>query len=340
MSDAKSWIAAPLGLEPSRDERAFFQGERPWGFILFARNIESSSQLTELVEMLKELGGRETTPIFIDQEGGRIRRLTPPLAPKRPAAQVIGDLYREDREAGERLAYLHGRLLAADLMRYGINADCIPCLDVPVDGAHDIIGDRALSKDPAHVAVLGRAMAQGAMAGGVLPVVKHIPGHGRGRADSHKELPVVDAKHHDLAKRDFLPFAELADMPCAMSAHILFSDIDSKRPATLSPVVIGDVIRGEIGFDGLLMTDDISMKALKGPYDERARDALGAGCDVVLHCNGDMDEMRSLARGVPVLDFDARRRAVRAESCLIRPTDTDQLEATSDEYDRLLSVLV
>ncbi|MER0239650.1 beta-N-acetylhexosaminidase [Fulvimarina sp. MAC8] len=340
MSDAKSWIAAPLGLEPSREERSFFQGERPWGFILFARNIEGPSQLTELVEMLKEIGGRETTPIFIDQEGGRIRRLTPPLAPNRPAPRLIGDLYREDREAGQRLAFLHGRLLAADLMRYGINADCIPCIDVPVEGAHDIIGDRALSNNPEDVAVLGRAMAEGAIAGGVLPVVKHMPGHGRGRADSHKELPVVDAKHHELAKRDFLPFAELSDMPCAMSAHILFSDIDPKRPATLSPVVIGDVIRGEIGFDGLLMTDDISMKALKGPYEERAREAIEAGCDVVLHCNGDMDEMLSLVRGVPVFDGDARRRAVRAESYLVRPKDIEQLEAMTDEYDRLLSVLV
>lgn len=340
MSDAKSWIAAPLGLEPSRDERSFFEGERPWGFILFARNIDGPSQLTELVEMLKEIGGRDTTPIFIDQEGGRIRRLTPPLAPKRPAARVIGDLYREDREAGRRLAFLQGRLLAGDLMRYGINADCIPCLDVPVDGAHDIIGDRAFSNDPQAVSVLGRAMAEGAMAGGVLPVVKHMPGHGRGRADSHKELPVVDAKRHELAQRDFLPFADLADLPCAMSAHILFSDIDPRRPATLSPVVIDEVIRGEIGFDGLLMTDDISMKALTGPYDERARAAFEAGCDVVLHCNGDMDEMRSVVRGVPVLDGDARRRAVRAESCLIPPKDAEEFEAMAEEYDRLLSVLV
>ncbi|EAU40546.1 glycosyl hydrolase, family 3 [Fulvimarina pelagi HTCC2506] len=340
MSDAKSWIAAPLGLEPSREERQFFAGERPWGFILFARNIDGPSQLTELVEMLKELGGRETTPIFIDQEGGRIRRLMPPLAPNRPAPRVIGDLYREDGESGRRLAYLHGRLLAADLMRYGINADCVPCIDVPVEGAHDIIGDRALSNDPHEVAVLGRAMAEGCMAGGVLPVLKHMPGHGRGRADSHKELPIVDAKHYELAARDFLPFAELSDMPCAMSAHILFSDIDSQRPATLSPVIIEDVIRGEIGFEGLLMTDDISMKALKGPYDERARASISAGCDIVLHCNGDMQEMRPLVRGVPVLDGESRRRAIHAESYLTQPADSEQLDAMGEEYDRLLSVLV
>ncbi|MDY8110605.1 beta-N-acetylhexosaminidase [Fulvimarina sp. 2208YS6-2-32] len=338
MSDAKAWIAAPLGFEPSRDERHFFEGERPWGFILFARNIDSPSQLGELVEMLKELGGRETTPIFIDQEGGRIQRLKPPFAPMRPAARALGDLYREDRETGLRLAFLHGRLLAGDLMRYGINADCIPCLDVPVEGAHDIIGDRALSDVPADVARLGRAMAQGCMAGGVLPVMKHIPGHGRGRADSHKELPVVTAKRSELAARDFLPFAELNDLPCAMSAHILFTDIDDKRCATLSPIVIEEVIRGEIGFDGLLMTDDISMKALTGAYDARAEAAIEAGCDVVLHCNGDMDEMRVLAKGVPILEGASGRRAARAEACLTKVSEDEDIAELSDEYDRLMAV--
>ncbi|RFC66573.1 beta-N-acetylhexosaminidase [Fulvimarina endophytica] len=338
MSDAKAWIAAPLGLEPSREERAFFSGERPWGFILFARNIDGPSQLGELVEMLKELGGRDTTPIFIDQEGGRIQRLRPPLAPQRPAAKAIGTVYAEDREAGTRLAFLHGRLLAADLMRYGINADCIPCLDVPVEGAHDIIGDRALSTDPQTVAVLGRAMASGAMAGGVLPVMKHMPGHGRGRSDSHKELPMVSATRRELASRDFTPFAELSDLPCAMTAHILFTDIDDKRCATLSPIVVNEVIRTEIGFDGLLMTDDISMKALTGPFSDRAQAAVDAGCDVVLHCNGDMDEMRAVVRGVPLLDGASRRRAVDAEAWIVAPKDEIELAELTEEYDRLMTV--
>ena len=236
MSDAKSWIAAPLGYAPSRDERAFFEGERPWGFILFGRNLASPGQLAELVEELKEIGGRDTTPIFIDQEGGRIRRLKPPFAPQRPAPGMIGPLYREDHERAIRAAFLHGRLLAADLAAYGINANCVPCLDVPVAGAHDIIGDRALHSDPEIVAVLGRAMADGTMAGAALPVMKHMPGHGRGRSDSHHELPVVFTEHGELAETDFLPFSRLADLPCAMTAHILYHAIDSERCATLSPL--------------------------------------------------------------------------------------------------------
>ena len=338
MSDAKSWIVAPLGYAPSRDERAFFEGERPWGFILFGRNLASPSQLAELVEELKEIGGRDTTPIFIDQEGGRIRRLKPPFAPQRPAPGVIGPLYREDPERAIRAAFLHGRLLAADLAAYGINANCVPCLDVPVAGAHDIIGDRALHSDPEIVAVLGRAMADGTMAGAALPVMKHMPGHGRGRSDSHHELPVVFTEHAELAETDFLPFSRLADLPCAMTAHILYHAIDSERCATLSPRVVSEVIRDEIGFDGLLMTDDISMKALSGSFRDLSAEALAAGCDLVLHCNGDMAEMREVAKATRPLTGATERRAARAEAVIAGEGDTVDVEALSDEYEALLAI--
>ncbi|MCB8836674.1 beta-N-acetylhexosaminidase [Aurantimonas sp. VKM B-3413] len=339
MSGSKSFIAAPIGRILTADERVFFADERPWGYILFARNVFSGPQLADLVAELRELGGRPTTPIFIDQEGGRIQRLRPPLAPSYPPAEALGHLYRLHASEGQRAAWLQGRLLADDLAAYGINADCVPCLDVPVEGAHSVIGDRAFATDPQVVATLGRAMADGLVAGGALPVMKHVPGHGRGAADSHLELPHVSTPRSELSRTDFLPFKALNTLPAAMTAHILYRDIDPTRPATLSPIVIDQVIRTEIGFDGLLMSDDMSMKALKGDLYDLSSRALTAGCDVVLHCNGDMEEMRHVARAAQPLSGDAERRALAAEAVLAPPRGSQAVAALRAEYDDLMARL-
>lgn len=340
MSGSKAWIAAPATHRLTADEASFFADERPWGFILFSRNVSEASQLADLVAELIDLGGRATTPIFIDQEGGRIQRLNPPLAPTYPPAAELGRLYLSDPIAAERAAWLQGRLLADDVMAYGINADCIPCLDVPTADAHSVIGDRAYSADPDTVATLGLAAAEGLLAGAVLPVMKHIPGHGRGNADSHYALPVVATERDELSRTDFAPFRTLRALPAAMTAHILYSDIDSKQPATLSPTVIESVIREEIGFDGLLMSDDISMKALAGDLTELSRRALDAGCDVVLHCNGDFGEMRQVAHAAQPLSGEAERRAGVAEAVLSTETPTDDVEALRAEYEGLLALPV
>jgi beta-N-acetylhexosaminidase len=251
-------------------------------------------------------------PVFVDQEGGRVQRLRPPLAPTYPSGSALGALYKSDRKAGLRAAWLMSRLHAFDLLKFGINADCLPVLDVPIEGAHDVIGNRAYGKDPATVAAMGMAAAEGLLAGGVLPVIKHIPGHGRAFSDSHHALPVVDTPLDELRRHDFAPFKANAGIGMAMTAHVIYSAIDPDQPATTSPVVIRDYIRGEIGFDGLLMSDDLSMKALSGDFAARAAASLAAGCDVVLHCNGLMDEMTPVAASVPVLSGQALERAVRA----------------------------
>ncbi len=340
MSGSKAWIAAPAAPRLSADERRFFADESPWGFILFARNVTEASQLEDLVAELIELGGRATTPIFIDQEGGRIQRLKPPLAPQYPPAATIGEVYASDPEAGQRAAWLQGRLLAGDLMAYGINADCIPCIDVPTADAHSVIGDRAYATNPEAVATLGGAAADGLLAGGLLPVMKHIPGHGRGNADSHLALPVVATTRGELSRTDFAPFHALRRLPAAMTAHILYSAIDPVHPATLSSTVIESVIREEIGFDGLLMSDDISMKALAGDLTELSRRALEAGCDVVLHCNGDFDEMRKVAAAARPLSGDAQRRAVEAESVISARGTGGDMPALRAEYDELVGASV
>ncbi len=263
-----------------------------------------------------------------------MQRLRPPLAPNYPPAAVLGAIHAGAPDAGLRAAWLMSRLHAFDLMRFGINADCLPVLDVPVTGAHDVIGNRAYASDPTVVAAMGRAAAEGLMAGGVLPVMKHVPGHGRAFADSHLALPVVDASLDDLRARDFAPFAALKDLPMAMTAHVVYTALDPDRPATTSPAIIADIIRGEIGFDGLLMSDDVSMKALSGDFDEKTRAILEAGCDVVLHCNGVMDEMKAVAAGCAVLTPQAMRRADRALSLLGRTDGADEA-AVREEFSAL-----
>lgn len=312
MSESKAMILGAGGLTLSAEEKSLYRDERPWGFILFARNVSEPDQIRDLVAEMRACVDNPAAPVFIDQEGGRVQRLRPPLAQTYPPGAAIGALYRRDREAGLRAAWLMSRLHADDLMRYGINADCLPVLDVPIEGAHDVIGNRAYGNDPDTVAALGRAAAEGLLAGGVLPVIKHIPGHGRALADSHLALPEVDASHDALSAHDFPPFKALNDMPMAMTAHVVYTALDAERPATTSARVIGDIIRGEIGFDGLLMSDDLSMRALSGDFADRTEASLAAGCDVVLHCNGVMDEMRPVARAAYPLAGKALERADRA----------------------------
>ncbi|NMG38576.1 beta-N-acetylhexosaminidase [Chelativorans sp. ZYF759] len=312
MSESKAMILGASGLRLSAEEKNFFAGERPWGFILFARNLSEPDQIRELVAEMRACVDDNAAPVFIDQEGGRVQRLRPPLAETYPPGAAIGALYRRDAEAGLRAAWLMSRLHAADLAGYGINADCLPVLDVPVDGAHDVIGDRAYGKDPETVSALGRAAAEGLLAGGVLPVIKHIPGHGRALADSHLDLPKVDASHEALSAHDFPPFRALNDMPMAMTAHVVYTAIDGSAPATTSAKIVSQIIREEIGFDGLLMSDDLSMRALSGDFARRTAASLAAGCDVVLHCNGVMDEMGPVAGAAPILAGEALKRAQRA----------------------------
>ncbi len=338
MNESKAMILGASGQTLTGEERSFFAGERPWGFIVFARNIAEPAQLRDLVAAMRDSVGNDAAPVFIDQEGGRVQRLRPPLAQNYPPASRLGALYRADADAGLRAAWLMSRLHAFDLARYGIDADCLPVLDVPIEGAHDVIGDRAYGHDPDTVAALGRAAAEGLMAGGVLPVVKHIPGHGRAMADSHHALPRVETPVEELRAHDFAPFRALADMPMAMSAHVVYTAIDAERPATTSPKVIGDIIRGEIGFDGLLMSDDLSMKALSGDFAERARASLAAGCDVVLHCNGLMAEMRAVAGAVPPLSGEAGRRASAVRNGLARAEGEAAEEHVRQEFAALMAV--
>ncbi|WP_430425824.1 beta-N-acetylhexosaminidase [Phenylobacterium sp.] len=293
-------------------ERAFFAEARPWGFILFARNVETPEQVRALTASLRETVGRADAPILIDQEGGRVQRLGPPHWGRYPSGRAYGTLKAADPLFRREIARLGGRLLAHDLAAVGINVDCLPVLDVPAPGAHQVIGDRAYGDTPDEVALLGRAIAEGLLAGGVLPVIKHIPGHGRAQADSHLELPVVAAGWDELDGRDFAPFRALSDMPMAMTAHVVYAAIDRKRPATTSRSVIRTAVRGAIGFNGLVMTDDLSMKALQGGLRERAADARAAGCDVVLHCNGNLAEMSAVADGAGRLRGRAARRAEAA----------------------------
>src|SRR3569623_129036 len=315
------------GLTLSAEERDFFRDVRPWGFILFGRNVQTPDQLRSLVRAFRETVGDASAPILIDQEGGRVARLKPPHWHARPPAARVGDLHTQNPEAAREATYLNARLIAHYLAGVGINVDCLPVLDVPVAGAHVVIGDRAFAHDPATVIDLGRAQIEGLIEGGVLPVMKHIPGHGRAGADSHLALPRVDAEAEELSASDFVTFRSLDLCPMAMTAHVVYDSIDPQRPATTSPKVIRDVIRGEIGFDGLLMSDDLSMKALDGALSVRARLALFAGCDVVLHCNGDMDEMRSVASGVSELQGPALKRSEHALAHLAAPAPFDPAAA-------------
>jgi len=331
----RAFITGVSGLSLTAEEREFLRVERPWGFILFRRNVDNPLQVARLVQDFRETVGDSDAPVLIDQEGGRVQRLGPPHWPVYPPGAMFGVLYDRDRAAGLRAARLSARLIAADLADLGITVDCLPLADVPASGADAVIGDRAYGADPDKVARIARAVTEGLEQGGVLPVLKHIPGHGRATADTHHRLPVVDASKIDLEAIDFAAFRPLADLPMAMTAHVVFSAIDPTQPATTSATIIEQVIRGVIGFQGLLMSDDVSMNALAGSITERTRAIVNAGCDMVLHCNGKLDEMRDVARETPELTGEALQRANRALASRKQPEPLDR-QAARAELDALV----
>ncbi|MEQ8825135.1 MAG: beta-N-acetylhexosaminidase [Filomicrobium sp.] len=303
-----AFITGLVGERLSADEKRFLAETRPAGIILFARNCQDHDQIKVLVADAVSAIAADDVLILIDQEGGRVQRLRPPLGRALPPARAFGALFATDPEMAIAAARHVFQLLARDLRALGINTDCAPVLDIPVAGADGVIGDRAYGETVGPVVTLGRAVAEGLMAGGVVPVIKHVPGHGRATCDSHLSLPVVNEDVGLLNETDFAPFCLLADMPTAMTAHVVYSAVDPNEPATTSRVVIEGVIRGHIGFDGLLMSDDLSMKALKGPMQARAEKSISAGCDVALHCNGEMAEMQAVAEGVPELTGPSLQR--------------------------------
>lgn len=324
------------GPELTDAERAFFAKVNPLGFILFQRNCQDPDQVRALVADLGDCVGRAEAPILIDQEGGRVARLKPPHWPEFPAAKAYADLYAQDPDAGLEAANLGGRLIAHELDLLDITVDCAPVLDVPQAGADPIIGDRAFGPDPATIAALSKAFMDGLMAGGVAPVVKHIPGHGRALVDSHLALPTVDTPLEHLQAVDFAPFKALHMAHWAMTAHVIYTALDSGNPATTSALVIKDVIRKHIGFQGVLLSDDLSMKALSGSFAERAEACLDAGCDVALHCNGQMDEMVHVASGAKPMTRAAWARYKVGEvhrRTIRREFDAD---AARDRFDTLL----
>jgi beta-N-acetylhexosaminidase len=332
-----AFISGCAGTTLSVDEKAFFRDSDPWGLILFKRNVENVEQLWKLTSDFRAAVGRSDAPVLIDQEGGRVQRMGPPVWPRYPNARIflqINDPFRR-----REIARLGARLMAADLHAVGVTVDCLPVLDVPVTGAHDVIGNRAYAEEPQTVALLGRAVMEGMIAGSVLPVMKHMPGHGRAFADSHLALPIVETPLVELAAHDFPPFALLSDCPAAMTAHVVYTAIDRRNPGTISRKVVKEIIRGHLGFHGLLMSDDLSMKALPGTLEQKTRRALAAGCDLVLHCDGVMEEMKAVASAVKRLAGVAK---MRADAALLRvahaPEPFDAVEARA-YFDEALAAL-
>ena len=314
----KAVIFGCAGTDLTADERAFFRDADPLGFILFARNVDTPERTHRLVDELRSSVARADAPVLIDQEGGRVARLRPPHWRKAPPARLLGELYSRDPERGLEAASLNSRLLAADVASIGVDVDCLPVLDIAFPETHAVIGDRAYADRPEPVAALGRAAAEGLLAEGVMPVIKHMPGHGRATVDSHHALPRVSAPRETLERTDFLPFRLLADMPWAMTGHLLFDAIDPAAAITVSARGVKDVIRGHIGFDGLLLSDDLSMQALGGTLGERAQRSLMAGCDIALHCNGDMAEMKEIVSHTSPMTGAAVRRFEAGRAYLAR----------------------
>ena len=332
----KAFISGCAGLQLSETELRFFQDHQPWGFILFARNINDREQVLRLTDQMRECVGRPDVPILIDQEGGRVQRLRPPNWYFYPPGRVLGQLFESDQKKGRRAAWLHARLIANDLCEIGVNVDCLPILDVPVASVHDAIGDRAYSSDAEIVGQIGEAVAEGLLAGGVLPIIKHMPGHGRSVCDSHLDLPRVDTGLEELMASDFKPFAKLNKTGMAMTAHIIYEAIDENNPATTSPKLVADIIRGKLGFEGLLISDDVSMNALSGDYRTRAQSIFGAGVDIVLHCNGEMEQMSEIAAVTPHLAGKALDRANAALRPL-KPAEKAEIKQLREEMEGLLS---
>ena len=330
-------IAAILGLagaQLTKSERSFFADADPLGFILFSRNCRSPDQIRALIADLCDISGRGDAPILIDQEGGRIARLGAPHWRAAPPAAVFGDLYHSSEEAALRAVQLNALLIGADLVDLGITVDCAPVLDLPAADADPVIGDRAFSDNPGAVTALGQAFCDGLLGAGVLPIIKHIPGHGRADADSHVDLPHVAASREELAETDFVPFRALSGgpspKPWAMTAHVVFAAIDPDFPATLSKIVIDQVIRREIGFDGILISDDLAMNALSGAIGARCRDALAAGCDVILHCNGEMAEMVAVAQEAPELSEQTATKLAASVGAVGTPEGFDRDQSVKE----------
>jgi beta-N-acetylhexosaminidase len=309
------------------------------GVTLFARNVEAPEQVLELSRECAALGGVAPAWVSVDQEGGRVARLRPPHWRKAPPARLFGDLYARDAERGLEATRLNSRLLAADVASIGVDVDCLPVLDIAFPETHAVIGDRAYADRPEPVAALGRAAAEGLLAEGVMPVIKHIPGHGRATVDSHESLPRVTAAREELERTDFLPFKLLADLPWAMTGHLLFDAIDPGAAITVSARGVKEIIRGHIGFDGLLLSDDLSMQALGGSLAERAARSLAAGCDIALHCNGRMDEMTGIAASTGAMTERAATRFAAGRSLLDRHRDPAGRTGLADAAARLATLL-
>ncbi|MDI3559784.1 beta-N-acetylhexosaminidase [Bradyrhizobium sp. Arg816] len=332
----RAFITGVSGTELTAAEREFIRAERPWGFILFKRNVATPAQVAALVAELRSVADAADAPVLIDQEGGRVQRLGPPHWPVYPPGAIFSTLYDADSVLGLAAARLSARLIASDLTDLGITVDCLPLADVPVPGADGVIGNRAYGTEPGKVAAIARAVTEGLEQGGVLPVLKHIPGHGRATADTHFKLPTVDAPRDELDRTDFAAFKPLADLPMAMTAHVVFSAVDPAHPATTSATMITQVIRGVIGFQGLLMSDDVSMNALSGNIAERTRAIFAAGCDMALHCNGNIEEMREVAGQTPELSGTALARAKAALASRKAPQRFDRAAARA-ELDALIA---
>ena len=331
-----AFISGCAGHRLTDNEIAFFRDTQPWGLIIFKRNVESPDQLRRLTTSFREIVGRRNAPVLVDQEGGRVQRMAPPHWPKYPAARRYGERFEIDPLGALRAARLISRLMAEDLVAVGINVDCLPVLDVPAEDSHQVIGDRAYAEVPERVSILARAAMVGLLSGGVLPVIKHMPGHGRAVSDSHQALPIVTAGKNNLQATDFATFAAFADAPMAMTGHVVYEAFDRDHPATQSNKIIR-IIRKQIGFDGLLMTDDLSMKALSGGMAERVSRAIEAGCDMMLHCNGELPEMRAVAEAAGELKGRAMRRAKAALKQLRKPAKFDRKQAVK-ELEQLLLV--
>jgi beta-N-acetylhexosaminidase len=331
----RAFITGVAGLALNAAERAFLREAQPWGLIIFKRNVSTPQQVQELVQSFRDAVGWHA-PVLVDQEGGRVQRLGPPHWAVFPPGARYGEIYDQDKTIGLEIARLAGHLIANDLGALGIDVDCVPIADVPVPGGDPVIGDRAYGRDPDKVAAIGKAIAGGLMASGVLPVLKHLPGHGRATVDSHHNLPVVDTDRATLERTDFAAFRPLAGLPLGMTAHVIFSAIDPSAPATTSVTMVSEVIRGFIGFQGLLMSDDISMKALSGTIAARSTAALAAGCDVVLHCDGNFAEMNEVAGATPLLDDAAKSRAEAALASRKAPEAFD-VEAARNTFARMIA---
>lgn len=331
-------IYGMAGTALTADERAFFRDADAAGYILFRRNCQDQAQLLRLTDELRDIAGRPDVPVLIDQEGGRVMRMRPPNWPAFPAADVFARLYQAAPSSAIEAARSNARAIALTLKACGINVNCLPLLDVRQEGADDIIGDRALGADPMQVAALGRAVLDGMASAGVVGVVKHIPGHGRALVDSHKALPVVTASAEEL-EIDLEPFERLRAAPMGMTSHVVYTAWDAERPASLSPTVIGEIIRGRIGFEGWLMSDDLGMEALSGDAGERSAGVVAAGCDVALHCSGKMEEMVLVAAAVPAMSPDGEARLARAMATILVEDEGADLAEALAKRDALLALV-